>query len=79
MCNYLLINQIMAAMTEKQGRIVGVGGRLHIGPTTWCLFNYKPPEATLKKTLFPVQRVAEIVARRVAAKSFFPPFIFLCV
>ena len=31
-------------------------------------------EATLKKSLFPVQRVAEIVTSRAAAISFFPPF-----
>ena len=31
--------------------------------------------ATLKKSLFPVQRVAESLASRAAAKSFFSPFV----
>ena len=35
-------------------------------------------EATLKKSLFPVQRVAEIMVTRAAENSFFfPPLFFL--
>ena len=38
---------------------------------------FSSSEATLKKSLFPVQRVAEIVASRAAANLFFPPLFFL--
>ena len=36
------------------------------------------PQATIKKSLFLVQRVAEIVASRAAAKSFFTRFCCCC-
>ena len=42
--------------------------------TRHCIFAY---QATLKKSLFPVQRVAEIMASRAAAKSFFFLLFFL--
>ena len=35
-----------------------------------------PDKATIKETLFPVQRVAEIVASRAAAITFFFSFLF---
>ena len=36
----------------------------------------RPPS---KQSLFPVQRMAKIVASRAAAKSFSPPFLFVGV
>ena len=63
----------------------GISGKANAHAVLYTLYgnsllsrpnHVRPP---LKKTLFPVQRVAEIVASRAVAKSsFFPPF-FLCV
>ena len=73
--NSLLTNQAMkpfarsdAAITLPDGWLVLVLGRGRYGIHS---------KATLKKKWFPVQRVAEIMASRAAANSFFFPFFFV--
>ena len=59
-------------VTEKKKR-GGGGGKVKVISNSQC--KLRP---FLKKSLFPVHRVAIIVASREAAKSFFFKYIFSC-
>ena len=51
---------------------------IHLEIASYFRRDYRYNEATLKKNLFPVQRVAEIMPTRAAANSFFCPlFLFI--
>ena len=56
---------------------IGLVGRLiggQIGAKCSSFYHTKGHQATIEKSMFPVQRLAEIVTSWVAAKSFFPVF-----